>query len=131
MWTTTLNQIRKRHPCANGWKKLLKHLGKTEADDKPLSLLTILESNGLDDALWCLRTISGHDDEIRAFATWCARRGRVEGTGDYAAWASASFAAWAAVRNAGIAAADAARDAARAAERSTQEEYFRKMVGGK
>jgi hypothetical protein len=54
--TTTLNQIRSHHPCAKGYAKLLKHLNKTSADDEPLSLLTILESNGLGDAIWCLRT---------------------------------------------------------------------------
>ena len=71
---TTLNAIRYRHPCADGWKKLLANLGKTAADDEPLSLITILDSNGLDDALWCLRAVTGHDKEIRLFAVWCARQ---------------------------------------------------------
>lgn len=52
---TTLNAIRAHGPCKSGWRKLLCHLGKTEADDEPVSVLTILDSNGLDDALWCLR----------------------------------------------------------------------------
>ena len=65
---TTLNQIRKHSPCKSGWEKLLKHLGKTKADDEPLDILTILESNGLDDALWCLPTIEGHDVAIRKLA---------------------------------------------------------------
>ena len=56
-YITTLNKIREHSPCEDGWIKLLKHLGKTKADDEPLDLLTILESNGLDDALWCLRTL--------------------------------------------------------------------------
>lgn len=73
-WTTTLNAIRKHHPCEDGWSKLLKHLGKTKADDAPLSLLTILDSNGLDDALWCLRAVEGHDRETRLYAVWCARQ---------------------------------------------------------
>jgi hypothetical protein len=58
MITTTLNRIKANSPCESGWKKLLKHLGKTKADDAPLSFATILKSNGLDDALWgcrCLR----------------------------------------------------------------------------
>ena len=71
---TTLNAIRAKNPCACGWKKLLGNLGKTVADDEPLALTTILESNGLDDALWCLRAIDGHDKEIRLFAIFCARR---------------------------------------------------------
>ena len=71
---TTLNKIIEHQPCAGGWEKLLSYLGKTKADDEPLSLLTILDSNGLDDALWCLRAIEGHDKEIRLYAVWCARQ---------------------------------------------------------
>lgn len=54
---TTLNAIHAHKPCVGGWKKLLKHLGKTKPDDEPLPLLTILESNGVEDALWCLRAL--------------------------------------------------------------------------
>ena len=71
---TTLNEIRKHGPCESGWTKLLVHLGKTRADDEPVSILTILDSNGLNDAIWCLRAVSGHDREIRLFAVWCARQ---------------------------------------------------------
>lgn len=56
--TTTLNALRTgRPPCILGWEKLLKFLGKTKADDEPLMISTILESNGLNDALWCLRKL--------------------------------------------------------------------------
>jgi len=71
---TTLNQIRDESPCADGWKKLLAHLGKTQADDEALSIITILDSNGLDDALWCLRAVTGHDREIRLHAVWRVRQ---------------------------------------------------------
>ncbi len=71
---TTLNKIREHHPCANGWTKLLTHLNKTQADDEPLDILAILESNGLEDALWCLRAVSGHDRDIRLYTVWCARQ---------------------------------------------------------
>jgi len=71
---TTLNKIRSKSPCADGWAKLLKHLGKPQTDDEPLSLITILDSNGLDDALWCLQAVDGHDREIRLYAVWCARQ---------------------------------------------------------
>ena len=57
MITTTLNRIRAHRPCQNGWAKLLRHLGKTEADDAPVSFATIVESNGLADALWCCRVV--------------------------------------------------------------------------
>ena len=71
---TTLNKIREHSPCTEGWQKLLSTLGKTKADDEPLSLITILDSNGLDDALWCLRAVDGHKKEIRLYAVWCARQ---------------------------------------------------------
>ena len=71
---TTLNKIREQYPCADGWAKLLRHLNKTQADDEPLALGTILDSNGLDDALWCLRAVDGHEREMRLYAVWCARQ---------------------------------------------------------
>ena len=76
MWMTTLNKIRSHSPCDGGWKKLLKHLGKTKADDDPISIIAILESNGFDDALWCLRAVDGHDREIMLYAVWCAMQVR-------------------------------------------------------
>ena len=71
---TTLNKIRSHRPCVSGWKKILTYLNKTEADDEPLSISTILKSNGIDDALWALRAVDGYDKEIKLFAVWCARQ---------------------------------------------------------
>ena len=71
---TTLNKIRQRHPCTDGWEKLLRHLGKTAADDEPLSIMTVLESNGIEDTIWCLRAVDGHDRERQLFAVRCVRR---------------------------------------------------------
>lgn len=71
--TTTLSEIRAAGPCEDGWQKLLKHLGKTKADDEPLPLLTILDSNGLDDALWCLLAPS-LERLSRHFQAWCAEQ---------------------------------------------------------
>jgi len=65
---TTLNEIKKHDPCTEGWVKLLKYLNKTEADDEILHLRTILDSNGLDDCLWALRAVIGHEKEIRLMA---------------------------------------------------------------
>jgi hypothetical protein len=70
---TTLNKIRLNSPCTSGWTKLLKYLGKTAADDVELDLLTVLESNGLDDTLWCLRAVDGFDKEKRLMAVAFAR----------------------------------------------------------
>ena len=140
---TTLNQIRAHGPCADGWRKLLANLGKTCADDEPLPITTVLDSNGLDDALWCLRAVPGHDREKRLYAVWCARQvqhlltdprsmaaldvaerhanglasdDELDAASDVA-WAAARAAAWPA-RGAARAARDAwaaARSAARAA----------------
>lgn len=71
---TTLIEIRAYHPCVEGWETLLRFLGKTKPDDEPLSLKTILKSNGLDDAVWCLRAVDGYDREKTLFAIKCVRR---------------------------------------------------------
>ena len=136
---TTLNDIRACHPCADGWSKLLNTLGKTKADDEPLSLLTILDSNGLDDALWCARAFKGHDRDFRLFGVWAARQVQhlmtdprslnaldvaeqfANGLCDDAARAAAGAAAWAAARA-------AARAAAWAAAGAAQERRLRQMI---
>ena len=74
MICTTLNRIREHDPCVEGWKKLLQHLGKTKADDEPLPFSVIVESNGMENALWACRTVPEHDREWRLFAVWCARQ---------------------------------------------------------
>ena len=130
--TTTLAAIRAASPCEEGWRKLLGTLGKTSADDEPLDLLTVLDSNGLDDALWVLSYAMPDDRLARHFHAWCAEQvlhlfeaerpndTRVRDQiamlrndeADDAARAAAGDAARAA---AGDAAGDAAWDAARAA----------------
>jgi hypothetical protein len=69
---TTLNRIKYHSPCEDGWKKLLNYLNKTQSDDEPLELRTILESNGIQDTIWALRAVEGMDKEIRLFAADCA-----------------------------------------------------------
>jgi len=71
---TTLNKIRTTQPCSDGWKKLLRNLKKTKSDDEPLSIITILDSNGIEDAIWCLHTVDSIDRDARLFAVWCARQ---------------------------------------------------------
>jgi hypothetical protein len=70
---TTLNKIRAKHPCQDGWSKLLSYLGKTKADDEPLAFSTILKSNGLDDALWALRSAPEYSNQWRLMAVRFAR----------------------------------------------------------
>jgi hypothetical protein len=133
MKTTTLNNIRKHDPCANGWEKLLKYLGKTQADDDPLPYSVIVESNGLDDALWCCRAEPRYDSDWRLYAVWCARQVQhlmsdersvaaldvaerhATGQATDEELESARAAAWAAAEDAARVAAKAAGDAARAA----------------
>jgi hypothetical protein len=65
---TTLNKIKEQSPCEEGWIKLLSFLNKIEADDEPLELKTILESNGTSDTIWALRAVEDYDKEIHLMA---------------------------------------------------------------
>ena len=152
---TTLQKLRNAGACIHGYNQLVRYLqGKefTEADRllkryisfrycDQISVRTILESNGFDDALWALRCIDDTDGEIRKFAIWCARQvehlmidrrsvnalnvaeryanGLATNAELSAAWAAAWAAAGAAAEAAaGAAARAAAWDAARAAARA-------------
>jgi len=157
--TTTLARIRAAGPCREGWEKLLAHLGKTKADDEPLPLMTVLDSNGLDDALWVLSAAMPDDRLARHFQAWCAEQvlhlfeakhpndmrvrdqitmlrndaatDKDRAAAGAAAWAAAGAAAWAAAgAAAGAAAWAAAGAAAWAAARAAQEKQLRKMIGG-
>ena len=154
---TTLNKIRSYQPCTEGWAKLLQTLGKTKADDEPLSLITILDSNGLDEALWCLRAVDEYESEMRLFAVWCAcqvqhlmtdkrsvdaldvaerfangKATEKELAAARAAAVGAASAARAAAWNAASAAAGGAdRGAAWDAARGAQEKKFRELFGDK
>ena len=69
---TTLNAIRAHGPCADGWAKLLRGLGKTQADDEPLDMCRILDINGLDDALWCLRVLPADEQWRSRMMAFCS-----------------------------------------------------------
>ena len=129
----TINKLRE-HDADN---ELLESLSKTYADDAPIKIVDIFASNGLDDALYCLRAVDGYDKEIRLYAVWCARQvqhlltdkrslaaldvaerhayGQASDEELKAAWESVGAAAWAAARGAAGAARDAAWEAAWAA----------------
>ena len=158
---TTLNQIRECGPCGmnprevplTGFCKLREYLGEGFSPDAPISIATILDSNGLDDALWCLQAVKGRDREIRLFSVWCARQvqhlmtdqrsldaldvterfanGKASEVELDAAWAAARDAAWAAAMDA---AWDAARVSARVAAwevaMDAQKQMFIKMCNG-
>jgi len=69
---TTLNKLKAHDACEPRYKHLLQCLGKTQADDEPISIREILLHNGIQDTIWALRTVEGHDKEIRLFACDCA-----------------------------------------------------------
>lgn len=71
---TTLYEIRKNNPCNRGWCQLLRSLYKTKADHEPVSIEYIINSNGVDDAIWALRCIEGYDKEIYTFAITYIKR---------------------------------------------------------
>lgn len=74
MITTTLNRIHEHWPCVNAWTTLLDGLGKTSADDEPLSFATIIKINGLYDAQARCRAEPQYDREWRLLMVAYARR---------------------------------------------------------
>ena len=74
MITTTLNRIREHSQCKDELANLLAGLGKTTADDDVLPFATILEINGLDDALWFCRAEPQYAKEWRLLMVAYARR---------------------------------------------------------
>ena len=147
--TTTFHLLRQASACKPRYEFLRNALSREEyGDDTPINLLTILETNGLDDALWALcATAENCDNVARLMAADFAEQVlsiwqkysqdkrpelAIKAARDYAnglitdqerdaAWAAAGDAAWDA---AGAAARDAARDAAWAAAREKQKEIF-------
>ncbi len=134
---TTLAAIHAAGSSADGWRKLCRHLGTTTAkakkDTTPLPLVTILDSNGLDDALWVLDRTGCDPMGARLFAADCAEavlhlferehpddprpREAIRVARDPASTPGQLDAARAAAWAAAQAALDAARAAARAAAR--------------
>jgi len=53
--TTTLNLIRACSPCSSGWRTLNEALGSEFDSEEEINLLKILDTNGVQDMLWCLR----------------------------------------------------------------------------
>jgi len=151
----TLKQLREHKACVSGYNKVVCSLKKIPYVEREtyikfkhteaIPLLSILESNGLDDALWCLRCNNVEwERDSRLFAVWCARQVQHLMTDKrslealdvaeafannnatlqdlYAARDAAFYAAWAARDAAFYAACDSARAA--------QKEMFIKMCNG-
>ena len=60
---TTLRLLKDCDACVDGYKKLRRYLPIGWKLDTHIPLATILESNGIDDALWALRAVLS-DEEI-------------------------------------------------------------------
>jgi hypothetical protein len=137
----TLKALRKAEACVSGYNKVVCSLSGKEFNPKrktyirykhegQISILSIIESNGIYDALWATRCVTGNDRDLRLFAVWCARQvlrlmtdkrsiNAIDTAERYAngkATDAELAAAWAATRDAARAAAGvAARDASWAA----------------
>jgi len=71
---TTHKKIKKPRPFQIDWQRLLNRLGLERADQKPLPLITILESNGLADAITALKAVKPkYGNAVRLFAAGCAK----------------------------------------------------------
>lgn len=87
--TTTFAKLHDARACKEGYAKLARHLGGVDKYGKetPIPLGVILDSNGLDDTIWCLRCTN---EPSAAESAWAAR----------AAWAAAESAARSAAESA-------------------------------
>ena len=150
--TTTLRRLREHRACSEGYTKLTAHLGPEWPDDRSINLLTILESNGVEDCLWSFRAAieeaaqvtrliaadlaehvlhvfeGKHPADQRPRMAIDVARAYVRGEATEEEMAAARDAAWAAEDAARDAARDAAwdaEDAARDAEREWQAAQIR------
>jgi hypothetical protein len=62
--TTTLRLLRNAHACTPRYTFLREALGPKYGDNKPINLLAILKTNGLDDALWALQATAQNCDMV-------------------------------------------------------------------
>lgn len=133
----TLASLRKNNACESGYNTLANALGPDCPDDKPINLLSCLDSNPVDDVIWALRaTLEPCDVVARLLAADFAesvlhiyesayandRRPRE------AIEAARAFARGEIDSEALAAAGAAAGAAARAAEKSKQAEIIRKYL---
>ena len=84
----TLADLRKHEACYEGYNKVVRSIKgvpfTVKDEDResyikfshkhPISLISIAENNGLDDAIWATRCLVGEDRNLRLYAVWCARR---------------------------------------------------------
>ena len=64
---TTFRLAREANACADRYKHFAKAVGgiKKYGEDTPITIARVLEVNGLDDAIWCLRAVHPDQAEYR------------------------------------------------------------------
>ena len=74
--TTTFAKIKAAGACKPRYRLALRKAGGLHkyGRDTPITIRQIIDAGGLDDALWCLRTMPEHNAKWRQFAVNCARR---------------------------------------------------------
>jgi len=70
--TVSLNEIRAKSPCTDGWRKVLAAKGPDMEAQFPLA--DIIETNDFNYALWALRCRPEYNNLWRKYAVWCARQ---------------------------------------------------------
>jgi len=74
MITISLNQIKAKDPCQDGWETILAARGKDADYDEQFPLSFALDSNGLYDVLWSLQCLPEHNNLWRKYAVWRSRQ---------------------------------------------------------
>jgi hypothetical protein len=74
--TTTFARIKAARPCESSYKRALRKAGglRKYGENTPIAVRQIVEAMGLNDALWCLRTMPEHNARWRLLAVRYARR---------------------------------------------------------
>ena len=79
--TTTFRLLKAEHACEERYRYLAKAMGgvRKYGRDTPIPLTTILETNGIDDALWAFSAVPEEQSAVRdrlapLFACWCVRQ---------------------------------------------------------
>jgi hypothetical protein len=72
--TTTTARIDACDPCPPRRDRAAQLLGISEPSDEPITYAQLLDTLGLDDALWCCRAEPGLAPTWRRYAVWCARQ---------------------------------------------------------
>jgi len=72
--TTTTERIDACNPCDERRNRAAQLLGITKPSEKPISYVELIDTLGLEDALWCCRAEPGLTQIWRRYAVWCAQQ---------------------------------------------------------